>query len=117
MVTFKVLLAETCRIPVDDLQLGTDGDRIHTGPTLWVALAALNDVKPDADRDNAAYIDSLGWILFRRGQLAEARKALEKTMLEREEDLRRREEAASAAAQELYGVGTAMFCFANMFLL
>lgn len=33
------------RIPVDELQLGSDGDRIHTGPTLWVALAALNHAK------------------------------------------------------------------------
>jgi tetratricopeptide (TPR) repeat protein len=32
---------------------------------------------PDADRDNAAYIDSLGWVLFRRGQLAAAREQLE----------------------------------------
>ncbi len=32
---------------------------------------------PDADRDNAAYLDSLGWVLFRRGRLAEARTQLE----------------------------------------
>jgi tetratricopeptide (TPR) repeat protein len=32
----------------------------------------------DADRDNAAYVDSLGWVLFRRGKLAEARVELEK---------------------------------------
>ena len=29
------------------------------------------------DRDNAAYIDSLGWVLFRRGLVEEARKELE----------------------------------------
>jgi tetratricopeptide (TPR) repeat protein len=28
--------------------------------------------------DNAAYVDSLGWVLFRRGKLTEARKELEK---------------------------------------
>jgi len=32
---------------------------------------------PDADSDNAAYLDSLGWVLFRRGQFAEARQWLE----------------------------------------
>ncbi|MFH0953419.1 MAG: hypothetical protein V1873_03720, partial [Verrucomicrobiota bacterium] len=33
------------RIPVEDLGMGGDGDRIHTGPTLWVAIAALNHAK------------------------------------------------------------------------
>ena len=28
--------------------------------------------------DNAAYVDSLGWVLFRQGKIAEARKELEK---------------------------------------
>jgi tetratricopeptide (TPR) repeat protein len=32
----------------------------------------------DDDAPNAAYIDSLGWVLFRRGRLAEARRELEK---------------------------------------
>jgi tetratricopeptide (TPR) repeat protein len=31
-----------------------------------------------AEYENAAYVDSLGWVLFRRGKLAEARQALEK---------------------------------------
>ncbi len=31
----------------------------------------------DAEQDNAAYIDSLGWVLFRRGKLDEACKQLE----------------------------------------
>ena len=30
------------------------------------------------DKDNSAYIDSLGWVLFRRGQIEEARKELER---------------------------------------
>jgi tetratricopeptide (TPR) repeat protein len=30
------------------------------------------------ERDNAAYIDSLGWVLFRRGRLADARLELER---------------------------------------
>jgi tetratricopeptide (TPR) repeat protein len=34
----------------------------------------------DADRDNAAYVDSLGWVLFRRGKLDEARKELERAV-------------------------------------
>jgi tetratricopeptide (TPR) repeat protein len=36
------------------------------------------NVQPDADKDNGAYVDSLGWVLFRRGQLAEARRELER---------------------------------------
>jgi tetratricopeptide (TPR) repeat protein len=32
----------------------------------------------DDDKDNAAYVDSLGWVLFRRGQIDEARKELER---------------------------------------
>ncbi len=32
----------------------------------------------DADRDNAAYVDSLGWVLFRRGRIEAAREQLEK---------------------------------------
>jgi len=34
----------------------------------------------DADNDNAAYVDSLGWVLFRRGQHEAARKELEKAV-------------------------------------
>ncbi len=33
---------------------------------------------PDDDPDNAAYLDSLGWVLFRKGKLEEARDWLEK---------------------------------------
>lgn len=33
---------------------------------------------PDADKDNAAYVDSLGWVLFRRGKLEEACQELER---------------------------------------
>ena len=32
----------------------------------------------DADKDNAAYVDSLGWVLFRRGQADAALKELQK---------------------------------------
>jgi tetratricopeptide (TPR) repeat protein len=32
----------------------------------------------DDDKDNAAYVDSLGWVLFRRGQLDDAKKELER---------------------------------------
>src|SRR5262249_52767193 len=35
-------------------------------------------VSVDADQDNAAYVDSLGWVLFRRGKLKEARTQLER---------------------------------------
>jgi tetratricopeptide (TPR) repeat protein len=36
------------------------------------------EVRSEGDGDNAAYLDSLGWVLFRRGQFAEARDWLEK---------------------------------------
>jgi tetratricopeptide (TPR) repeat protein len=32
---------------------------------------------PPAEKDNAAYIDSLGWVLYKRGQVQEAQKELE----------------------------------------
>jgi tetratricopeptide (TPR) repeat protein len=35
-------------------------------------------VGTDSDQDNAAFVDTLGWVLFRRGKLAEARDELEK---------------------------------------
>jgi tetratricopeptide (TPR) repeat protein len=35
-------------------------------------------VSADSDQDNAAYVDSLGWVLFRRGRLPEARQELER---------------------------------------
>jgi tetratricopeptide (TPR) repeat protein len=34
----------------------------------------------DSDEDNAAYIDSLGWVLFRRGQVEAARQELERAV-------------------------------------
>jgi tetratricopeptide (TPR) repeat protein len=37
-------------------------------------------VSADADQDNAAYIDSLGWVLFRRGKLDEAKTELERAV-------------------------------------
>lgn len=37
-----------------------------------------NNVGLDADRDNAAYVDSLGWVLFRKGELAGAHRELQR---------------------------------------
>jgi tetratricopeptide (TPR) repeat protein len=34
----------------------------------------------DGDQDNASYVDSLGWVLFRKGKLAEARRELERAV-------------------------------------
>jgi len=34
----------------------------------------------DGDQDNASYVDSLGWVLFRKGKLAEARAELERAI-------------------------------------
>jgi tetratricopeptide (TPR) repeat protein len=38
-------------------------------------------VGPDDDRDNAAYIDSLGWVLFRRGRIKEALQELQRATI------------------------------------
>lgn len=35
-------------------------------------------VSPDDDKDHAAFVDSLGWVLFRKGQVEAARQELEK---------------------------------------
>src|SRR5262249_51646047 len=41
----------------------------------------------DGEQDRAAYVDSLGWVLFRRGQLQSAREQLERaTVLDRGDD-------------------------------
>lgn len=42
---------------------------------------AGTSVDADADKENAAYVDSLGWVLFRKGKLDEAKKELEKASL------------------------------------
>lgn len=34
------------------------------------------DLKPEDDKDNASFLDSLGWVLFKKKQLAEAKKYL-----------------------------------------
>ncbi len=36
------------------------------------------NLTPEEDHDNAAYVDSLGWVLFRRSRLEEARQELER---------------------------------------
>lgn len=40
----------------------------------------LRKPTPEEDLDNAAYVDSLGWVLFRRGRFAEARTELERAV-------------------------------------
>lgn len=39
------------------------------------------NLTPDDDKDNAAYVDSLGWVLFRRGQVEDAKKELERAVV------------------------------------
>lgn len=38
------------------------------------------NLSPEDDKDNAAYVDSLGWVLYRRGKVEEARKELERAI-------------------------------------
>jgi tetratricopeptide (TPR) repeat protein len=42
------------------------------------------DLKPLQDRDNAAYLDSLGWVLFKKKQYKEAKKYLEEAIRQEE---------------------------------
>jgi tetratricopeptide (TPR) repeat protein len=42
------------------------------------------DLKPLQDRDNAAYLDSLGWVLFKKKQYKEAKKYLEEAIQQEE---------------------------------
>jgi tetratricopeptide (TPR) repeat protein len=38
------------------------------------------DIKPEDDKDNPAYLDSLGWVLFKKKQYKEAKKYLEQAV-------------------------------------
>jgi tetratricopeptide (TPR) repeat protein len=42
------------------------------------------DLKPEQDRDNAAYLDSLGWVLYRQGKAREARPYLEEAVKQKD---------------------------------
>jgi tetratricopeptide (TPR) repeat protein len=42
------------------------------------------DLKPLQDRDNAAYLDSLGWVLYKKKQYKEAKKYLEEAIQQEE---------------------------------
>jgi tetratricopeptide (TPR) repeat protein len=41
-------------------------------------------IKPEEDKDNAAYLDSLGWVLFKKKEYAEAKKYLLKAIEDKE---------------------------------
>jgi pentatricopeptide repeat protein len=43
------------------------------------------DLKPTDDRDNAAFLDSLGWVLFKQKKLPEAKKYLEDAVKDKDE--------------------------------
>jgi tetratricopeptide (TPR) repeat protein len=42
------------------------------------------DLKPEEDRDNAAYLDSLGWVLYKQKNYKEAKKYLQQAVQEEE---------------------------------
>jgi len=42
------------------------------------------DYDPKTDKDNAAYLDSLGWVLFKQKKLKEAKEALQKAVKDKE---------------------------------
>jgi tetratricopeptide (TPR) repeat protein len=44
------------------------------------ARSSATAVNADSDRDSGVYLDSLGWVLFRRGKLEEAQAELEKAV-------------------------------------
>lgn len=43
------------------------------------------DLAPEDDKDNAAYLDSLGWVLFKKKKYAEAKKYLEEAVKDKDE--------------------------------
>ena len=64
-----------------------EADFYNTLGYLWVDNnVKLDQAQPLIEKalemkpDNAAYLDSMGWLLFRKGQLAEAQKYLEKAV-------------------------------------
>jgi tetratricopeptide (TPR) repeat protein len=44
----------------------------------------IDDLPPDEDKDNAAYLDSLGWVLFKKKDFKEAKKHLEDAIKQKE---------------------------------
>ena len=52
------------------IRAAMEQDRKQKREGAWVGL--------DGDLDNAAYVDSLGWVLFRQGKVKEARQELER---------------------------------------
>ena len=49
-------------IPYDELGLGSDGDRMHAGPMLWVAFAALNHINLQKSTRYLAFVlDMVNW--------------------------------------------------------
>jgi pentatricopeptide repeat protein len=51
----------------------------------WAACTKEKlELKPEDDKDNASYVDSLGWVLFKKKQYKEAKKYLEKAVMEEE---------------------------------
>jgi tetratricopeptide (TPR) repeat protein len=44
------------------------------------ARSSATAVNADSDRDSGVYLDSLGWVLFRRGKLEQAQAELEKAV-------------------------------------
>jgi tetratricopeptide (TPR) repeat protein len=45
---------------------------------------AKQELSPEDDHDNAAYIDSLGWVLYKKKQYAEAKKHLQEAVKDKE---------------------------------
>ncbi len=45
---------------------------------------AEGELTPEEDHDSAAYLDSLGWVLFKKGKLKEAKEYLEKAVTYKE---------------------------------
>ncbi len=51
----------------------------------WAACTKEKlELKPEDDKDNASYVDSLGWVLFKKKQYKEAKEYLQKAVKEEE---------------------------------
>ena len=63
-----------------DMKLDKAEEYVRKALELDVKKRKTDNVKPEEDHDSAAYLDSLGWVLFKKKQYKEAKEYLEKAV-------------------------------------